>query len=293
MSRIAITKGMSGQFSMLVFALAASAMLVGCGGGGSDGDTSVSTVPPAVVDPVPPPVVDPVPPPTVTYPPEGMWVGTTDSNRFVYGFVLSTTEYWIIYSKESDPGIIAGSIQGTSTVIPGPIVGTSATGDLTSSNAKDFSLEGAVILDASILASYVEKTSFDGTITYTTPPSSARFTATYDKRWELTPTLDSLAGSFTGAAAVLGGSEPTTLTITSTGSISGSGASGCTFSGTAAPHVRGNVFDVSITFGGGTCSNGTDTVSGIGYYDIETKILRGTALNATRSNVFIFVGSKP
>jgi hypothetical protein len=34
-------------------------------------------------------------------------------------------------------------------------------------------------------------------------------------------------------------------------------------------------------------------VSGIGYYDIATKRLWGTALNATRSNGFIFAGSKP
>ena len=289
MSRIAFRSGLRSRFSMLVFALAASAMLVGCGGSGSDGDTSISTVPPPIVNPVPPPAVTPPP----LYPPEGMWVGTTDTNRSVYGFVLNTTEYWVLYSSQSNPDIIAGAIQGTSTVIPGPIVGTTATGDLTSANAKDFNLEGAGILDASILASYVERQSFYGTVSYTTPPSSAKFAATYDKRWELTPTLVSLAGSFTGAAAVLGGSEPTTLTITSTGSISGSGASGCTFSGTAAPHVRGNVFDVSITFGGGTCSNGTDTVSGIGYYDIATKRLWGTALNATRSNGFIFAGSKP
>ena len=283
MSRIAFTSGMSSQFSTVVFALAVSAMLVGCGGGGSDGDTSVSTVPPPVVDPVPPPL----------YPPEGMWVGTTDTSRSVYGFVLNTTEYWVLYSSQFNPDIIAGAIQGTSKVIPSPVAGMSANGIFSSDNAKDFNLEGAGILDARILGSYVERTSFNGTVTYITPPSSATFAATYDKRWELTPTLVSLAGSFSGAAAVLGGSESTTLTITSTGSISGSGASGCTFSGTAAPHVRGNVFDVSITFGGGTCSNGTDTVSGIGYYDIATKRLWGTALNATRSNGFIFAGSKP
>jgi len=291
MSRVAFSNGMPSQFSILAFALATSFMLAGCGGGGGDDDSSVSTVPPTIVNPLPPPTIVPNPPPV--YPPEGMWVGTTDTGRSVYGFVLNTTQYWVLYSSQFNADVIAGAIQGTSTVIPGPIVGTSATGDFTSSDAKDFNLEGAGILDASVLASYVERTSFNGSVTYTTPPSSATFASTYDKRWELIPTLASLAGSFTGASAVLGGSEPTTLTITSTGSISGSGASGCTFSGTAAPHVRGNVFDVSITFGGGVCSNGTDTVTGIGFYDIATKRLWGTALNSTRTNGFIFAGSKP
>ena len=289
MSRAAFSNGMTSQFSILAFALATSFMLAGCGGG--DDDSSVSVAPPPVVNPVPPPPVVPNPPPV--YPPEGMWVGTTDTGRSVYGFVLNTTEYWVLYSSQFNADIIAGAIQGTSTVIPGPIVGTSATGDLSSSDAKDFNLEGAGILDATVLASYVERTSFNGSVSYTTPPSSATFAATYDKRWELIPTLASLAGSFTGASAVLGGSEPTTLTITDTGNISGSGTSGCTFTGTAAPHVRGNVFDVSITFGGGVCSNGTDTVTGIGFYDIATKRLWGTALNSTRTNGFIFAGSKP
>jgi len=289
MSRAAFSNGMTSQFSILAFALATSFMLAGCGGG--DDDSSVSVAPPPVVNPVPPPPVVPNPPPV--YPPEGMWVGTTDTGRSVYGFVLNTTEYWVLYSSQFNADIIAGAIQGTSTVIPGPIVGTSATGDLSSSDAKDFNLEGAGILDATVLASYVERTSFNGSVSYTTPPSSSTFAATYDKRWELIPTLTSLAGSFTGASAVLGGSEPTTLTITDTGNISGSGTSGCTFTGTAAPHVRGNVFDVSITFGGGVCSNGTDTVTGIGFYDIATKRLWGTALNSTRTNGFIFAGSKP
>ncbi|MGB8052417.1 MAG: hypothetical protein WCF11_01435, partial [Azonexus sp.] len=105
MSRIAFRSGLRSRFSMLVFALAASAMLVACGGGGSDGDTSISTVPPPIVNPVPPPAVTPPP----LYPPEGMWVGTTDTNRYVYGFVLNTTEYWVLYSSQSNPDIIAGA----------------------------------------------------------------------------------------------------------------------------------------------------------------------------------------
>lgn len=292
MSHFSSSNGMTSQISMLVLALAASAMLGSCGGGGGDDDSTVSVAPPPAVNPIPPPPVNPDLPPV--YPPEGMWVGTTSTGRSVYGFLLNTTEYWVLYSSQLNPDVIAGAIQGTSKItFIGPLVGASPSGGLESTDAKDFNLEGAGILDATISANYVALQSFNGTVFYTNPPSSGTFATTYDQRWNLTPTLASLAGSFTGAAAVLGGSEPTTLTITDTGNISGTGTSGCTFTGTAAPHVRGNVFDVSVTFGGGACSNGTDTVTGIGYYDIATKRLWGMALNATRSNGFIFAGSKP
>ena len=69
-------------------------------GGGGDDDSSVSTVPPTIVNPLPPPTIVPTPPPL--YPPEGMWVGTTDTGRSVYGFVLNTTQYWVLYYSQKN-----------------------------------------------------------------------------------------------------------------------------------------------------------------------------------------------
>ena len=91
---------------------------------------------------------------------------------------------------------------------------------------------------------------------------------------------------------MLGGTESAVVLITSAGAISGNGASGCQFTGTATPHAKGNVYDLSVTFGGGVCSNGRSTVNGIGYFDSTPKRLYGVALNSSRSNGFIFVGTK-
>lgn len=65
-----------------------------------------------------------------------------------------------------------------------------------------------------------------------------------------------------------------------------------TNAGSVAPRAKGNIYDVSITFGGGVYSNGTSVVKAIGYFNSSTKLLYTAALNSGRTNGFIFVGSK-
>jgi hypothetical protein len=61
-----------------------------------------------------------------------------------------------------------------------------------------------------------------------------------------------------------------------------------------APRHRGCLlFDLTVTFGGGVCSNGTSTVTGIGYFDASTKRIYGAAPNSSRTDGFLFVGTKP
>jgi hypothetical protein len=57
--------------------------------------------------------------------------------------------------------------------------------------------------------------------------------------------------------------------------------------------ASGNVFDVTITFAGQpACSNGSDTVRGVGFYDAGTKRLYSAAFNPARTNGFVFIGTK-
>lgn len=240
-----------------------SILVGGCGGGGGGG----SSAPPAVVSTA-----------------EGMWTGTTSSNRTVNGFVLDDGTYWVLYSAANNSNTIAGGVQGSS---------TSNNGNFTSTNAKDFNLEGLGILNATISGSYFAKQSLNGLINYPTLAQNVTFTSTYNASYDATASLANLAGTYTGTGAVVGGTETATLTITAAGAVTGNGVSGCQFSGTATPRSKGNVYNLSITFGGGVCSNGTNTVTGIGYYDSTLKRLWGAALNVARDNGFIFVGTKP
>jgi hypothetical protein len=236
-------------------------VLVACGGGGSGGGSggggSSGTA-------------------------EGLWLGTTDTGRTMTGLVLDDGTYWFIYTVVGNNAVIAGVAQGT---------GSSNQGAFKSSNGKDFNLEGLGILNFSLSGHYTQKSSLGGSNKYS--GSTTTFTAAYDPNYELMPSLASAAGSYSGSAATGGGTEFATLVVTSSGAISGVSAGGCSYTGTATPRTHGNVFNVSVTFAGGTCSNGTSTVTGVAYYDAILKQITAGALNSGRSNGFIFVGTKP
>ncbi len=241
-------------------------LLGGCGGGGGGGDSA------------PPPSV---PPPTTA---EGLWLGTTSSGRTVNGLVLDNGEYWVIYSAQNNSAVIAGAVQGTS---------AASNGNFSSSDARDFNLEGSGIVAATISGSYREKQSFSGIVTYS-PTQNSGFSTTYSAGYELTPSLAAVAGTYAGTTATASGTgESATVVISPAGVITGSSAGGCRYSGTITPRAKGNVYNATVTFAGGVCSNGTNTVTGIGYFDATPKRIYSLGLNTTRTNGYIFVGTKP
>lgn len=294
------------------FAFSAALGLTACGGGGGGGDGNSSKVTCAdftyqedaqayfnannakqldadndgraceALPNRPAPVPAPAPAPASTA--EGLWIGSTSTARTVTGIVLDNGTYWVLYSSPNNSAVIAGAVQGS---------GTSFNGNFSSSDGKDFNLEGLGISNVTVSASYVAKQSFNGSVTYPSSSQNVTFASAYNAAYDQTPSLSAIAGTYAGSAAVVAGSESATVTITSGGAISGSGTSGCQFTGTTAPRAKGNVYDLVVTFGGGVCSNGTSTVTGIGYFDASVKRLYGTALNSARSNGFIFVGTKP
>jgi hypothetical protein len=235
-------------------------MLVACSNGGTDSHSNTA------------------PPPTATSA-EGLWKGTTSTGRTVGGVVLDDGSYWVLYTVIGNPTVVAGLVQGN---------GTSQLGSFTSSNTKDFNLEGSGIQDAMINGSYVEKKSLNGTIAYVSG-SKGSFTSTYDADYELAPNTNLIAATYTGPIA---DGQSVTVTASSAGTLSGHSTDGCTFTGSFAPRAKGNVFNVTVTFGGGTCSNGTDTVNGVAFFDAATQRLYSAALNNTRTNGFVFIGTK-
>lgn len=249
------------RYLAILLALTLSA----CGGGGGGGSTPAASTASAQTA-------------------EGLWSGTTSTSRTITGVVLDTGTYWILYSSSNNSATIAGVIEGT---------GTSLNGSFSSSDAKDFNLEGLGVNNATVSASYTAKQTLNGSVTYPSLNQSSTFTSSYNTAYDQTPSLATLAGTYTGSAAVIGGSESATVTVAASGAVSGSGASGCQFTGSATPHAHGNVYDLTITFAGGVCANGTSTVTGIGYFNSATKMLYSAALNSARSNGFIFVGTKP
>ena len=233
---------------------------VACGGGYGESDVSF------------------LPHPTATSA-EGRWMGATATGRTVAGLVLDDGSYWLFYTAKDHPNILAGLIQGT---------GTSHSGAFGSSNTRDFNLEGSGIRAATMRGSYVPSKSFDGTIAYATGETET-FTSTYDGNSVSTPNLTLVTGTYAGLRA---DNHQVTVTVDSTGTLSGHSTDGCTVTGTLSPRVQGNAFRTSVTLKGGACGTETETLTGVAFYDIATHRLYSAALNHTRTTSFLFLGVK-
>lgn len=207
---------------------------------------------------------------------QGLWVGTTATNRALTGLVLSDGSYFIVYSV-ANGSAVGGVVQGTGTV-------TGST--FSSGNARDFNFQGGGFNNGAVTAAVTTKQSFNGNISGTT------FTTAYDVRYETAPTLAAVAGTYDGNSASSNGSGGTTLTIATTGAIS-SNSGGCTITGTVTPRVDGNAYNVSLVFGGAPCFFANQTLSGVAYFDAPNKRLYSVTPNAARSDVLFFVGTKP
>ena len=210
---------------------------------------------------------------------EGRWTGGTHTGRTVAGLVLEDGSYWVFYSARDNSHTLAGLIQGT---------GTSHSGSFGSSNTRDFNLEGEGIRAATMHGSYVPSKSFDGTIAYVTGDTES-FTSTYDGDSESAPNLTLLTGTYRGLHA---DNHQVTVTVDSTGTLSGHSTDGCTFAGSLSPRAKSKVFHTSMTFGDGACRQGTGTVTGVGLYDAATQRLYSAALNHARTTSYLFLGTK-
>ena len=248
-----------------VLAVSCVLALAACGGGGAGGGNGGAA---------------PVPGPSA----EGLWIGSTSTSRTLTGFVLDSGTYWVLYSVPHVSALIAGVVQGT---------GTSVDGSFSSSDGMDFNVEGQRINNATVSASYVPKQTFTGSMTYPTTNPAFTFTSSYNSDYDQIPSVSAVVGTYTGIASVAGSDELTTIVVSSPGVVAGTGTGGCTFLGTAVPRAKGNLYDLSVVFGGGNCSSGTSAVAGIGYFDASAKRLYIAALNKSRSNGLIFVGIKP
>jgi hypothetical protein len=227
------------------------------------------------------------PPPVASA--EGLWTGIVDNNRSMAGVVLEDGTYWFLYSMGGNPAVIAGLVQGN---------GTTNADAFTSSNGKDLNTEGLGVFDLTVAGNYVPKQVLNGTVTYPLRGQTT-FTSTYDTAYELSPDVSQLLGTYTGSSAVVAGVEAVTVTIsapnilTGPNILMGESADGCRFSGEVFPRRQGNAYDVSVTFSGGVCSNGTSEVTGIAFFNAATKTLYSAALNSAKTNGYVFVGTKP
>ena len=215
---------------------------------------------------------------------EGLWSGTTNTNRTLTAAVLDDGTYYFFYSDVLNPNKIAGVIQGS---------GTSNNGIFTSSNTKDFRIGTPVpALDATLSADSATRQFLNGSIAYS-GAGPMTFTSSYNTAYDTAPTVASLAGRYTGQAGSSGGVQAATVTASDHGTFTGiEPNSKCTFTGTVTARARGNVFDQSISFDGTNCFFAGSTFQGIVYFDIPTQRLYAASPNSSRTDAAIFFGTK-
>ncbi len=212
--------------------------------------------------------------------PSGIFTGTTNTGRTGTFIVLDDTTLWGFYSVSGQPNVIAGMFHG--------LVRKDAAGALSVPALRDFNLEGLGINDATATASYKSAASLSGTVSYRN--STVTFSAAYDSTYAVPTNQSLVTGTFKGQSASAVGVNEATFSVGADGSISGSGF-GCTYSGKLAPRPTGYVYDASISFAG-SCQAAGNTVTGIAYYDPNSRRLLVGGLGGGRSVAGIFLGTK-
>lgn len=250
------------QMRLFGAAMLAAIILSACGGGGGGAGGSATTTAPSS-------------------PAQGLWLGTTTTNRSVTNLLLGDGSYYMIYSPAGNPNAIGGVVLGT---------GSASGGKFTSSNAVDFNFEGLGVNAASMSVNYAAKQSFNGTVAYTAGGTSD-FTSTYSATFETKPAVASITRTFTGqAAAFTTAAVNASLTVSAAGALSGD-ASGCAITGSISPRNDGNAYNVSLKFGAAPCTFANQTLAGVAYFDTASSTITIVAPNAGRTDGVIFLGT--
>ena len=245
------------QWKKIAAVLAVASGLFGCGGGGSD------------VDPVAPGAAAPV----------GIWTGTTNNNRVMYTAILGNNSYWTMYTNSGTPSAIAGFNQGTWRMESDTLV---------SSIEKDFSLESGAGMN---VQSSFTATRQSGTLIARLIYANSSVTALATPMAQAASTTSAAAGTYSGTTVTQSGQTDTvTLLISSQGTVLGSSSLGCSFAGQITPRPELAVFDLTITFGGGTCALGTSTVRGVIAVNASQAV--AAALDTDRTTPFMFLGTR-
>jgi hypothetical protein len=212
---------------------------------------------------------------------QGVYSGTTSTGYSFESIVLPNDKFYGIY----------GTVSGNVLLLHGMVTGQGASGISTyTANVTDFLYTG-VINSGSLTASYVPNSSVNGTITEN--GTQVTFTGTSlpvsSFNYNISASLSAISGTWTGT--LLNGA-PTTVTISASGSVSGT-SQRCSFSGTVvADSSNKNFFDVSLTFGGNPCALPNQTATGIGVEyllsdGVTHQLLAGVTVGTSAGTVFV------
>lgn len=221
---------------------------------------------------------------TATSSASGYWIGTTNTNRNVYAIILPSGESWVMYTDSAGGNYLAG-------VIYSQISWTTST-FASGAGARDFSFELARYFDAGVSGTYSQRNQIGGTISYPSLGQSTSFNARYNANIELQPSLGTISGTYSGTGIMLGSRTATTVSIQPTGSVLGVTASGCSFTGSITPVSGANAYRVTVATLSSALCGPSITLSGGAYFDAPSRSLNVITLDGSRTNAYVFLGTK-
>ena len=208
---------------------------------------------------------------------EGLWGGSTQDGRILIGLITDEGESYMIYSTR-DSGALAG-------VAYGYLRNTSS--GFESIFARDFNLEGYGILDLDVSATInPESPEITGNLDYDGLLNA--FSLSYNTSYENTANLQDVAGTYLGA---FNDAESAQVTIDANGRFTGVGSSGCQVQGIIEPRVRGNFYDMTVTFKNSSCLYTNQLFSGVLIYNGVDKIY-SAAPSPDLTDGILFIGTK-
>ena len=164
-------------------------------------------------------------------------------------------------------------------------------------DAGTFTTTQAAIANAPAqLSAAVTGSSFDGTLTFSASAQSPSFsfTAAPSSSFHTAARLDAVQGAW--ATPVITdsqdyGLEGQTVTIDAQGNVTAANPLGCTGQGTLAPDPSGlGYFDFSLTYQGGDCIFGTQTLTGVAVLDPSGPQLLTSIVTSDRSDGIVSSG---
>lgn len=213
--------------------------------------------------------------------PQGIWNGTSSAGFNISSLVLENGEFYTMFSRN---GLAYGIDYGTGTV----------SGSTISGSLQEFYIPNNSVTSGSISASFVPKSTLNGSASYANGTSTT-FTTTYNSSYDTPASLSTLTGNYVGTYYT---GANVRLSIASNGVVSGGATNAdCSITGSATPRSSGkNVYNMSLTFSGTQCAPapGTGVQTGVavlGQANGQTYIYTA-GLNSAKTNGFFWIGQK-
>ncbi|MBV8665837.1 MAG: hypothetical protein JO269_05060 [Burkholderiaceae bacterium] len=244
-------------------------------------------------------------------------------------FMEANGSYYAFYSQPNaaalNPSTLGGVQQGTMTF---------GGGGMAAANVLDINFQPGLMVPGATSAAnfpsfngaYNTGLNIAGTFTYsnieysgtTASPSCQNLTSAptgaytvcynlpYNADYQKTQNLSTLAGSYKGTVATSVGRQAATFTFSpasvqanagnqfGVATVSGTGADGCTYSGTVSPLFKGNGYNLLLNSGNAPCVLPNTQFSGLVYLDTtdNPNQLYSFSPNAAHSDGVIFVGTR-